>query len=1390
MNEQPNRRVAISTPTSATNKSLPRRGVWTAIGLLLTGLIVTALATRHTKSQVDAEAKQEFDVVCNEIQTKILDRLCAHEQILRSAAAFFEHSDSITRVEWCRFAKLQKIEQRLPGIQGIGFALLIPRQQLAQHVQEIRAEGFPEYHIRPEGQRETYSSILYLEPFAGRNLRAFGYDMLTESVRREALERARDENTAVLSGKVVLVQETAKDIQAGTLMFMPVYRGEMPRETVAQRRAAILGWVYSPYRMNDLMQDVLGTSDLESGKRIRLEAFDGEQVSPETLLYDSQSAGGNEKPPASALFLQTSVDSAGHHWTLCFTQCGNLASTIDYGKVWLVLFAGTSVSLLLFGLIFALLNTQFKAWQIATKLTAEYKRVEDTLCQITDRLSLATRAGGVGVWDYDLVNNRLVWDDQMFHLYGITQDQFGGAYEAWQMGVHPEDRQQGDENIQLALRGEKDFNTEFRVIWPDGSIHNIRALAIVQRDPSGQPLRMVGTNWDITTQKRVGEDLRAKTALLEAQRDASLDGILVIDGQNKRLFGNQRLYDLWNPPQYILDDPDDTALLKYVVSLTKDPEQFLKKVTHLYNHPDETSRDEVEFKNGMVLDRSSSPVFGTDGQHYGRIWTFRDITKRKETERRQNLSAEILGMLNDPRALSDVINQIVAAIQRTMGFDAVGIRLQNGDDFPYHFQNGFSSDFLQTENTLIVLGQDGGPCRDKNGNLSLGCTCGLVISGKTDPAHPFFTPGGSFWTNDSLPLLELPAEHDPRLHPRNRCIHEGFCSVALIPVRANQEIVGLLQVNDRKKDCFTLETIHFLEEISANIGVALMRKQAEETLRQSKEQSEQYAATLESNNQALEESSRIAKSATRAKSDFLANMSHEIRTPMTAILGYADILLDEEGIEKAPVHRRQALKTIKRNGDHLLGLINDILDLSKVEAGKMQIEPIRCSPCDLLAEVVSLMRVRADAKQLKLEIEMVSPVPETIFTDPLRLRQVLVNLVGNAIKFTDQGEVRIAVQLTTCGAAVPAALRFDVTDTGIGMNEEQIGKLFQAFSQVDNSSTRKFGGTGLGLCISKRLTAAMGGKIEVHSTPGKGSTFSVTIDPGPLDGIRMIQNAKEAMFEHPPTPTTAPLDEIKLSGRILLAEDGPDNQRLIAFVLRKAGAEVTLAENGQIAHDEAKAALAQGRPFDVILMDMQMPVLDGYEATRRLRSEGYTGPIVALTAHAMAEDRKKCLDAGCDDFGTKPIDRQKLLTTVAHWMNPGQTNELPKPIAAPTAAPAASESNTSNTMPSPFIYSQMATDPDLGELVDLFVQEMPDRINALETHARSRDWQQLTRTAHQMKGAAGSYGFSEITPFAARLEAAARNGSQEEEILSTLNELLSLCRQVRAGVPQTSIAPN
>jgi len=402
---------------------------------------------------------------------------------------------------------------------------------------------------------------------------------------------------------------------------------------------------------------------------------------------------------------------------------------------------------------------------------------------------------------------------------------------------------------------------------------------------------------------------------------------------------------------------------------------------------------------------------------------------------------------------------------------------------------------------------------------------------------------------------------------------------------------------------------------------------------------------------------QAAEAANQSKSEFLANMSHEIRTPMTAILGFADVLLEQGNLENAPPERIEAAKTIKRNGEYLLSIINDILDLSKIEAGKMAVEKIACSPSRIIAEVASLVRVRADAKGLPFHIEYVGAVPETIRTDPTRLRQILINIVGNAIKFTETGSIRLITRLVDEGEKF--LVQFDVVDTGLGMSQEQVAGLFQPFMQADASTTRKFGGSGLGLTISKRFTEILGGDIAVvEAAEGIGTRFRVTIATGPLDGVKMIDDPISATAVVPETDeTNASTGQQDLQDcRILLAEDGPDNQRLISHVLKRAGAKVAVVENGQLASDAAQAASDTENPFDVILMDMQMPVMDGYEAVGLLRRKGYDGPIIALTAHAMASDRQKCIDAGCNDYATKPIDRKKLIETIrAHLKEPEVT---------------------------------------------------------------------------------------------------------------------------------------
>ncbi len=381
-----------------------------------------------------------------------------------------------------------------------------------------------------------------------------------------------------------------------------------------------------------------------------------------------------------------------------------------------------------------------------------------------------------------------------------------------------------------------------------------------------------------------------------------------------------------------------------------------------------------------------------------------------------------------------------------------------------------------------------------------------------------------------------------------------------------------------------------------------------------------------------------AELASKAKSEFLANMSHEIRTPMTAILGFVDELAEMQPFD--PTVAADAISTIRRNGEHLLSIINDILDLSKIESGQLKLEKINCSPLKVVQEVQELMTARASAKGLQISIDATGDLPASFSTDPTRLRQVLLNLVGNAVKFTERGSISIRLRKLD-----DERLRFEVVDTGIGMTPEQANRLFVPFQQADNSTTRRFGGTGLGLAICRRLLHKMGGAIKLHSEPGVGSTFTVDVPIVPTSAAYSVIEVTPQAVAATDAVTTATAGA--LAGiRVLLVDDGIDNQKLIGLILRKVGAVVTVKSNGQEAID---AVNDKPHGFDVILMDMQMPVLDGFCATQQLVAQGCSIPIIALTANAYPEDQQRCRDAGCCDFLTKPIDRAQLTACLKQW---------------------------------------------------------------------------------------------------------------------------------------------
>ncbi len=423
----------------------------------------------------------------------------------------------------------------------------------------------------------------------------------------------------------------------------------------------------------------------------------------------------------------------------------------------------------------------------------------------------------------------------------------------------------------------------------------------------------------------------------------------------------------------------------------------------------------------------------------------------------------------------------------------------------------------------------------------------------------------------------------------------------------------------------------------------LSRRKSTAALVREGERARRMVSDLEVQHQELLVAREQALTASHAKSEFLANMSHELRTPLTALLGYADLLRDHPEIAESPTRRRETLDTIRGAGQHLLTVIGDILDLSKIEAGKLEVETRDIDFPDFIARLETLVRSRADEKGLAFHVVLESAIPRTVRTDSTRVRQVLLNLLGNAIKFTSAGQVVLRLR------ADPTARRItcDVEDTGPGIGAELSERLFTPFSQVDSSASRIYGGTGLGLAISRRLAQLVGGDVRLlRSTPGQGACFRFELaleTPPNVDWLDSIEKATVAV--------TGPVKVLPtLKGRILLAEDGPDNQRLISFLLRKAGAEVEVAENGCEALERLRAAEAAGAPFELLVTDVQMPVMDGHTLARTLRAEGSRIGIVALTAHAMEGERDRCLEVGCDDYAAKPIDRSSLITTCHRWL--------------------------------------------------------------------------------------------------------------------------------------------
>ena len=1112
-------------------------------------LALTILARHFIAASTEQRAQEQFKFEVENIKQRINERMQAYQLVLSSAQSLFGVSQSVDRDKWHRFVTLLNIDKNYSGIQGLGFGKKIVSSQKSALQQRIRTEGIPDFRVWPEGERTVYVPVVYLEPSTGRNVRAFGYDMYSEPVRRAALTRAAESGKLAMSGKIVLVLESGKDVQAGFLMFLPVYRNGAPVRTREERLAALEGFVNSSFRMDDLMRGILGSTL----GQVTLEIFDGSKLSEQALMYSSvrkQDRGRLDYPhPLTNISELPIVDG---NWTLRVRSSPAFEATVDRQKALIVLIAGTIISLLFFSVVRALTATREKALVLANQMTAALEE---------------------------------------------SEIKFGALVES---------------------------ASEFSIIATD------------------------------------------------------LDGII-------RVFsvGAERM-------------------LGYLA------EEVVDQETPIFIH----LQDEVAQRGIELSAQIGRPVAGFD--------VIVESARRGRSEAR--------------------------------------------------------------EWTYV--------CKD----------------GARLPVQLTVTP---------------------------------ICG-------ANKKVRGFLGI------------AHDITE----------QKRSERELRSAMER---------------------AELANRAKSEFVANMSHEIRTPMNAVLGMAHLL----GSSALSPDQQKYLDMIRVSGQSLLSILNDVLDFSKIEAGCMELSPARFRLDDVLHTLAAIMSVNAGEKDLELAIGVEPDVPPFLVGDALRLQQVLVNLTGNAIKFTEQGEVSVLVE-RVIQQSDTVTLRLTVRDTGIGMTQEQQERLFSPFTQVDSSMTRRFGGTGLGLTISRRLVQLMGGTLDVRSAAGQGSEFRVTLplalagDHGDaaaprnvlgalrllvvddnatsraylsktirawqweldsvdscaqaqericalqaagqsydvvladwqmpdMDGVATMQAIRKLLptsaipivimvsafgrsklmqaagssqadaFLTKPVTASSLFDTVhealarrsgaqampaepsalaaskRVDARLLLVEDNPFNQIVARGILEQAGATVDLVDNGQKAVDLLRS---NAQDYDLILMDVQMPVMDGFTATRLIRDElRLSLPVLAMTAGVMESEREQCLASGMDDFIAKPINVEQMFATITRHLpaRPEKARLIPAPMASAQVSGVFDMAQLFELTRGNAAYT--AT---LIGLIRKMVDDGTTRIDQAQQAWREGRHEDAARLFHTMRGSIGTLGAKRFAQAAQEIETALLDQDQESAQIEAL----------------------
>ncbi|MBN1394625.1 MAG: PAS domain S-box protein [Pirellulales bacterium] len=1277
------------------------------IGVAIAGAVVSAALFFALRSEERDQAFWEFERSSRDHVSALWKTLELDFMVMRSVQSLYTGSEKIEQDEFAAF--VSPLMEDHPSIRSMQWAPC----------------------VRPPQGEERFP-IEWVEP-RGADVAALGFNLDSDPSCLIAMRRSRETGRITMTEKTLLPYELGN--QAGVRVFLPVYKQNVPLNTAEKRRDNLLGFVVGVLRLKGIAEESLA-SLTPVGIDVSLidDSADADQrllyfYSSRTRILDTAKSNGENAAPRNEDFsFSVNKEVAGRQWTVVCTASPRFFADRTTFYPWI---AAAGV-LMLTGLLAGYL---LRKGRMAAKLAENERKLRGILEQTFQFIGLLSPDGilldaNKTALDFagvrkESVLNKPFWDTPWWNHSPQLQEQLRRA-------------------VKRAAAG---FTVRFEGVhlMPDGARRWIDASLKPLKDDDGKVVYIIPEGYDITDYK-----------LAVQRQERSIERLMQINRLQEELMTPSGVEE---KHRKITDAAVHMLDLDFCRIWLIQPADFCKYGC-VHANTDEGRNVCAKTKKCLHLISSSGRYTHVEGEH-SRI----PLGNCK--------IGRIAGGPNKKYLTNNVADDPLVQDKewaRELGLVSfAGYKLRDTDGNPMGVfaafakhpiseeEDAFMSNLAEIASKAVLDCRAAEALRLSERHHKLfpenvtDMICALDFSGRFIYASPSVRKLFGFTTEEYLNLT-LPEVMTPASFAVANNEMQEFIAVARKGERPEPGSLELeLYRNDGSTVWCEISYSGMYDESGRIIAVQgicrdiTARRKMEEELRRSKE---------------------AAETATQAKSQFLARVSHEIRNPMTSILGYTDLLMNPA---VDPSSRNNYLAVIRRNGEHLLDLINDILDLSKIEAGKLSLDVRPCSLVSLLADVASVVRPRAENRGLSLSVEYESEIPETILTDPVRLRQALINLAGNAVKFTREGSVRIAASLLPVWQGRPA-VRIQVIDTGIGIAEDAMPKLFEPFSQSDQSIFRQFGGTGLGLAISRHIVGLLGGELAATSVLGKGSNFNLTVPTGDLKGVAMLKHPAEAECDS--YGTSAAQQAKELEGlRILLAEDGFDNRQLIQTVLRAAGAIVETVVNGREAVEKAET-----EPFDAILMDMNMPLMDGYEATRTLRGRGYEKPILALTANAMTGDEKQCLTAGCDRHLTKPIDRALLINTIAVCTG-RTTDEM--------------EENRELQMTAEHeegpLVSLYADDPDVAGILGGFVEGLDIQLSDMDRAYSEERFDDLKRFAHRLKGAGGSYGYPTLTDASKKLENAAA-AKDRPAVEKSLEDVAALCRAIKEGYQSITIS--